>query len=225
MKTFEQFLNPGIRAGDKINMLFRLLSKLGHRSFTTGFLNLNIIGIRTLDQTPNVFNDWMAVWYYAHVVENKGYVGIQEERPFFHLWPITTDPGTYYLKNPLKLNGTMILKEGQYRGVYSLDLHQGKYLALCQRLGPVRVYRDNNKDEVINWDADTVESGFFGCNIHRAGKFGPFTWINKHSAGCQVFRYPHQFDMFLTLCQASKKIWGNKFTYTLINEQSFRLLD
>jgi hypothetical protein len=221
MKTFEQFLNPGVRAGDKINMLFRLMAKFGYRSHTTGELNLNIIGIRTLDQTPNVFNDWMAVWYYAKVKE----AGMEYERPFFHLWQITTDPGTYYLKNPLKLAGTMILKEGQYGAVYSLDLHRGKYLALCQRLGPVKVYRDRNKDEIIDYDADTVESGFFGCNIHRAGKFGPFTWIDKYSAGCQVFRYPHHFDMFITLCEAAKEIWGNKFTYTLINEQDFRMLD
>jgi len=220
MKAFEIFLRPEISAGTKINMLFRLLQKLGHRAFNTGLLNLNIIGIRTLDNTPNVFNDWLAVWYYAK--ERSG--TFETERPYLHLWPITTDPGTYYLKNPLKIEGTMILKEGQYRGVYALDYHRGKYLALCQRLGPVTVYRDANKDEILDYDPDNLQEGNFGCNIHRASKFGPLIWINKHSAGCQVFQHPHHFDMFITLCKASRNIWGNKFTYTLINEKDFSLL-
>jgi hypothetical protein len=34
--------------------------------------------------------------------------------------------------------GCAILKEGQYKGVYEIDLHNGKYEAICQRLGPVR---------------------------------------------------------------------------------------
>lgn len=220
MKPFEQFINPEIHAKYKIDMLFRINAKMGYKTFTTGLFNLNIIGIRTLDNTPNVFNDWLAVWYYAQVKQGGG---IEMERPFFHLWQITTDPGTYYLKNPLKLKGTMILKEGQYP-VYQLDYHRGKYLALCQRLGPVQVYRDRNKDEILDFNPGTLESGNFGCNIHRAGKFGPFTWIDKHSAGCQVFRYPYNFDNFILLCQAAKELHGNKFTYTLINEKDFGLL-
>lgn len=222
MKAFEQFLSPKMVAGRKIDMLFRLMSKFGYRSNTTGLLNLNIIGIRTLDQTPNVFNDWLAIWYYAKYQYSGG---VMIERPFFHLYQITTDPGLYYLKNPLLLKGTMILKEGQYP-VYSLDLHRGKYLALCQRRGPVTVYRDRNKDEVLDFDPQTVESGdSFGCNIHRAGKFTVFQWIDKFSAGCQVFKYPNQFDTFIMLCQQHKENWGNKFTYTLLNEKDFGMLD
>jgi hypothetical protein len=197
------------------------MQKLGHKTFMTGLLNLNIIGIRTLDNTPNVFNDWLAVWYYAKTeFANK----LESERAFFHLWPITTDPGVYYLKNPLKLEGTMILKEGQYQGCYTLDLHKGKYKALCQRLGPVKVYRDANKDEVLNMEPETVMRGYYGCNIHRASTFGPLVWIDKYSAGCQVFKNPDNFKTFIVLCEAAEKVWGNKFTYTLINERNFDLL-
>lgn len=220
MKSFEQFISPEVIAGHKIDMLFRIMAKLGHRSNTTGLFNLNIIGIRTLDNTPNVFNDWLAVWYYAMTEYGNG---LKAERAYFHLWQITTDPGLYYLKNPLKLEGTMILKPGQYP-VYSLDLHRGKYLALCQRLGPVQVYRDRNKDEILDFIPESIESGEFGCNIHRAGKFGPFEWINKYSAGCQVFKQPYQFNHFIQLCTAAKELWKNKFTYTLITESDFDLL-
>jgi len=221
MKAFEQFINPEVIAGHKIDMLFRIMAKLGHRSNTTGLFNLNIIGIRTLDNTPNVFNDWLAVWYYAQTEYSNG---LKAERAYFHLWPITTDPGVYYLKNPLKLAGTMILKEGQYKNVYKLDLHRGKYLALCQRLGWVKVYRDRNKDELIDFKPDSIEQGEFGCNIHRAGKFGPLVWIDKHSAGCQVFKDTYHFNHFIQLCEAAKELWGNKFTYTLINESDFDML-
>jgi hypothetical protein len=41
--------------------------------------------------------------------------------------------------------------------VYKLDHHAGKYLALCQRNGPVKVYRDSNRDQVLNWTGDTRE--------------------------------------------------------------------
>lgn len=220
LTKFEQFLHPDTSPGIKIDMLFRIMCKLGHTTFTSGELNLNIIGIRTLDDTPNVFNDWLALWYYARVKSSK----MEYTRPFFHLWPITTDPGTYYLKNPLKLAGTMILKEGQYRSVYKLDKHRGKYTALCQRLGPVTVYRDRNKDEKLDMEPDSIMHGWYGCNIHRASKFGPLEWINKYSAGCQVFRNPHHFNTFITLCEAAKEKWGNHFTYTLINEKNFDML-
>ena len=50
----------------------------------------------------------------------------------------TTLPGLYWLENPMNSKGCAILKEGQYKGVYEIDLHNGKYEAICQRLGPAR---------------------------------------------------------------------------------------
>lgn len=84
-------------------------------------------------------------------------------------WPITTKPGTTVLRRPVNSKGTAILVPGQYEGVYKLDLHAGKYLALCQRLGSVKVYRDNDKDDQYDLNPSTIEEGMFGINIHRAG--------------------------------------------------------
>jgi hypothetical protein len=84
-------------------------------------------------------------------------------------WTVTTIPGTKSLVTPVNRAGTAILVPGQYKDVYAIDLHKNKYKALCQRLGPVRVYRDNNKDAKIDLNDKSIQSGFFGINIHKAG--------------------------------------------------------
>ena len=56
----------------------------------------------------------------------------------------------------------------------------------------------------------------FGINIHRANKWGTSTQIDKWSAGCQVIANNEDFLQFMTLANSAKDIWGNSFTYTLI---------
>ena len=84
-------------------------------------------------------------------------------------WECTTDPGAYWLENPMNAGGTAILVPGQYRGVYKIDKHRGLYDALCQRGGTVKCYRDKNKDDVIDMDPDSVTEGMYGINLHKAG--------------------------------------------------------
>lgn len=68
--------------------------------------------------------------------------------------------------------------------VHRFDLHNGKYLALCQRAGEVTVMRDGNPPY--------RDTGDFGINIHRGG-------INTTSSlGCQTL-HPSQWDSFITL--------------------------
>jgi hypothetical protein len=64
--------------------------------------------------------------------------------------------------------GIARLVPDQYRGVYSISLHSGKYQALCQRLGNVTVWRDKNRDLV--YDEVVKDTGMFGINIHKAGQ-------------------------------------------------------
>jgi hypothetical protein len=54
----------------------------------------------------------------------------------------------------------------------------------------------------------------FGINIHKAGKDS--TWVENWSEGCSVFKRSLDFDAFMKIVQQARKIWGNKFTYTLI---------
>ena len=178
---------------------------LGHTVFLNGEYNINIIGIRSVNHEPNRFDDTIHCVY-----KDEDGDWIQKS------WPCTTEPGKYWLENPTNVNGTAVLVPGQYRSVWKIDLHQGKYEALCQRNGTVKVYRDDNKDDIIDCDPDSISEGYFGINIHKAGAHS--TQIDKWSAGCQVFANESDFDEFMDVCRKARDKWGNAFSYTLILE-------
>jgi len=190
------------------------LEKKGHTFFESGAYNINIIGVRSTEQIPNKFNDSLIVLYKR---ANKEWVADTHK--------ITTDPGVYWLNNPMNVAGTAILVPGQYRGVYKIDGHgQTKYEALCQRAGTVKVYRDNNKDEVHDMEPSTITEGYYGINIHRASKSREITEdIDKWSAGCQVFKSNADFSGFMTIVNTSAKRYGNRFTYTLLDEKDLEV--
>jgi len=99
--------------------------------------NVNIFGVRVDNPDSNRFDDYLCA-VYREGGEWK-----------HHVWNATTDPGKHWLENPLSPKGTAILIPGQYRSTWKLAKHQGKYEALCQRK-PVRVWRDNNKDDILD---------------------------------------------------------------------------
>ena len=113
--------------------------------------------------------------------------------------------------------GVAILKPGQYRRSHKLRLHRGQYLALGQQ-NPVTVYRDNNRDDNYDLDESKTDTGLFGINVHRASKYEgkKSTQVNKWSAGCQVIAANDDWHCFLDICQQAREVWGNNFTYTLI---------
>lgn len=189
----------------------KLFKSKGYAWFNTGNYNLNIIGIRSSqnNKITNMFDDNLIVDYIANGVHKR--IGC----------PITTEPGLFYSKNLLNKKGVSILVPGQYRGCWAIGLHQGKYKALCQ-IKPVKVYRDNNKDDIYDCNPETIDNGIFGINIHRANPNKRTTEINKYSAGCQVFADPKDFNSFMALCEKQKVLYGNSFTYTLINEEDLK---
>lgn len=189
-----------------VDYVKQVLETKGYAFFTNGVYNLNIIGIRNPNLVANSFDDTMVVIY------KFGGEWITK------VYPITTDAGTYWLKNPMSNKGTAILVPNQYRGVYSIDLHNNKYYALCQRNGKVEVYRDNDKDVILDMDSAKIEKGMFGINIHRSNPFSESLKVDKFSAGCQVFKRVKDFNEFMEICQKSKALWGNSFSYTLIKE-------
>lgn len=166
--------------------------------------DLNLFGIRTNNVEENTFNDIVGVMYFF------------DGRWSTFLFPATTDPGLYYLSNPMNVDGTAILKPGQYRGAYQIGLHKG-YTALVQA-APLPVYRDDDRDGTLDFDETTVQTGMFGINIHRASSSHPSTQVDKWSAGCQVVQDPLHFDFLMSLAQKAADIYGNSFTYTLLTE-------
>ena len=165
--------------------------------------NVNIIGIRNMDGRVNKFDDVLLTIYRD-----------THKRWLVDSYQITTDPGLYWLRKPMNVNGTAILCPGQYRGAYKIDKHRGKYDALCQRGAPLSVWRDGNCDSIHDMNDDTIATGYFGINIHKAGRNS--TQVDKWSAGCQVFKNDGDFKEFMTTVRAGEKQFGNSFTYTLL---------
>ena len=202
----------------------KLFQMKGYSYFKEGDYNLNIIGVRNLiEAVPSqmVSNRLLMVQrdkYDDAIIVTLKINGVWRR----FVWAATTDPGLKLLKAPSNTAGTAILVPGQYKGVYKKDKHNGKYWAVCQRLGPVNVYRDNNKDNKLDMSSDSIQSGNFGINIHRASAWNISEVIGSYSAGCQVFKSYKDFDKFMELVDEAIKRYGNRFTYTLITSNDIR---
>lgn len=168
---------------------------------------LNIVGVRNDSTTPNKFDDFIYVFWKT---DKGGWEG--------KYFTATTDPGTYYLKNPLSKLGTAILKEGQYVDSFKIGLHKGKYEAVVQ-IKPITVIRDYDRNAILDFNNGREETGLFGVNIHKAGKDSKD--VDTWSAGCQVFQKSDDFENFMKLARKHRDLYGNNFTYTLIDERAY----
>lgn len=193
--------------------LLRRCKDLGYAIFVQYNYDLNLIACRSPSRESGKFDDMF------HVVYRYGDRYIQES------YPCTTDAGLYWMHNPARVEGTAILVAGQYRNVYKLDLHGGKYLALCQRNGAVSVYRDNNRDSVLDHDPETIQTGSgFGINIHRASAHsteegGLTEDVERYSAGCVVIQSRDDFDRLIALAKKQKDDLGyDTFSLTLLED-------
>jgi len=180
----------------------------GYKWFENGDYNLNIVGVRNSDtngEVTNKFDDCVTLSYKIN--------GDWK----FHCFKATTDPGKHWVENIMNESGVAVLKPNQYRGSHKIGLHQGKYEALRQQK-PVQVYRDNNLDVCYDLLEENVQEGIYGINIHRATgiKGKESTQVDKWSAGCQVIASYDDFELFMEVCNKAKDVWGNSFTYTLI---------
>ena len=187
------------------------MTSKSYKYFTGGDYDVNIIGVRNSDtknRVTNAFDDCMTLSYKV------------EGEWKFHCYKCTTDPGTHWVENIMREDGVAILKPGQYRGSHKLRLHAGKYLALGQKK-PLLVYRDDNRDNNYDLLEESVQEGLFGINIHRATgkKGGKSTRVDKWSAGCQVIASYDDFEEFLGICKQASDIWGNSFSYTLLESK------
>ena len=104
--------------------------------FERGDYNLNIVGVRNDSASADTFDDNINIFYKI------------DGRWVADCYSATTEPGINILKRPIVKGGTAILVPDQYRGVYKIDTHGGKrkYRAVCQRLGNVKIWRDDNRD-------------------------------------------------------------------------------
>jgi len=180
----------------------------GYHIYRESF-KLNIWGFRSKNVLPNRFDDEFHVFFNT----SEGLIA----KWAYFVFKCTTDPGTYWLRNPMHPQGTAMLAPNQYVDTYEIARHRGKYYALCQRKGKVQVYRDYNRNAVLDFYNGRLDTGMFGINIHRAKRSGITYKVENHSAGCQVFQKASDFNFFMKLCEMHKRKHGNKFTYTLVD--------
>jgi hypothetical protein len=199
-----------------IEKIKKVFEKKNYKFFSLDKIyNLNIIGIRNSNNVPNSFNDQIVVIYKD---SNK-----QERILSFQA---TTDPGLYWLENPQNIDGTLILVPGQYESCYQIGIHgrtsSNPYKAL-EQVGNMIYVRDGDRDKVLDFqlinDPKKIITGIFKTNLHRANENHESIQVDKWSAGCQVIADPVDFATLLNLCDKSAELYGNKFTYTLLEDK------
>lgn len=210
-KTWEALLAAPTEAEvpppQPLPVVLQHLLSLGHKVVWTGDYHLNLFGIRNPNAQANSFDDILGCAWTEKGMWKVAY------------WPGTTDPGTYYLENPMNVSGTAILVPGQYIDTWMIGLHGGKYEALCQLGDKVKVYRDANKDAVLDHDPESIAEGWFGINLHRSSTAGESTTVDKWSAGCQVHARLDGFNEMMELARKQVDLLGHdKFTYTLMDQ-------
>lgn len=201
--------------------------------------SLNLIGERTDDTFDNKFSDFLHVAY-TDANGSKGVLTI----PWTTLAGTLGKGGVFKPVTAAGLNvatgawesvtGVAVLCEGQYSRTYEFkDSYVGwlKYPYL-QQVAPVRVYRDNTINSVIDRKSSVVHEGLFGINIHRMSNNGVVSaWVNyaesaaapngvTWSQGCQGAIEP-EFKKILPLLREDAKRFGNLFTYTLLHTNDF----
>lgn len=192
----------------QIDYFRHLFQTLNYKFFEEGSYNLNLIAIRH-QESDNTFNDIMYVVFKDYQMRWKVYQ-----------FTITTKAGAYYLLNPMNSDGTAIVVPGQYSKAYKLGIHKN-YPALVQS-APIRVYRDKNKDTTHDLIPSTIEKGVFSINIHRSSATGTSTKVDKWSAGCMVFSNILEWNLFYATLLESQKLYGDFFTFTLIEESQLK---
>jgi len=170
---------------------------------------LNLFGVRSKSRQGGTFDDLIG----ALVVEDGMWT--------LRTWEATTDAGTRYLQRPINRSGTAGLVPGQYLDVWKIDMHNGWCRTLCQRLGSVAVYRDNDRDNELDYHPSRIQRGKFGINFHpdRLEPSGRSGKNVRASAGCQVFRYANDHREFMELVDAHADYYGDRFDYTLFDEE------
>lgn len=187
-----------------VELLRHAYTRRGYRFFERGDYNLNLFGVRHPRREAGRFDDLV------------GCICRYGGRWQLALWEATTDPGTYYLNEPMRLDGTAIMAPGQWRSLWGIGLHRGQYEALVQR-GVVKVFRDNNGDGQLD-TGDSTTFGASGINLHKAGQHS--TDVGRWSAGCQVLARAADFEALMGLARAQVAAGlGERFTYTLFDSE------
>lgn len=163
-----------------------------------------IIGVRSNEDAPNIFDDKFYLF--------KG-------ESFIEVASGTTNPGTPVLQGGfLKYNkvGAAVVKSDKwYYGVWKYGLHMGRMPALIQ-VGLIDVYRDGDRDGKSE-EIGAPITGYFGINFH-ANSYDPNDKVIREnigfwSAGCGVVNDKQKHLKWMGLMKSQKSV-----SYVVVNE-------
>jgi len=181
-------------------LLEKVKSLSSFKSIPSGYW---LLGVRSLDDLPNRFDDKI------YLFKNEDFVLVTSA---------TTNAGTPTLRQFEKINkdGAAVLKANEwYYNVWKYGKHNGKVEALLQLGNKVKVFRDTDKDDKSE-EQGKLQEGYFGINFH------PNTYdlsrptsnlVGWWSAGCQVVNNVAKYKTIIRLVKPQKYV-----TYCLINE-------
>lgn len=183
-------------------------------------LGLNLGAIRSHESQSNKFDD---IGFLAWIEE-----GIQ----YLLTYNVTTDPGKYYLMNPMNKDGTIITVPGQYIEVYGRGLHNGQYECFKQHRD-IYYVRDNNRDSKLDFDLYRDPEklkihgfwGINGTNYHRASQWKLVQFVERYSAGCTVVQSYKIFQELINVRDRSVFAGYKLWDYTLFEEDDVELLN
>ena len=179
-----------------IAIIQKILGSKGFTVFTRPF-ELNIIGIRSENPREGFFDDEIHVFYTTKKGEWE-----------YRVYKASTDAGSFLGKGDYPL-----LAEGQY--LDSFQWGEIKGIPSLMAVKPLNVIVGYNRKSLLD-----VFNGRQGAlRIDMA--FHPSTdQDTKEAGGLQVFEDQGEFAHFMRLCELHKKLYGNSFTYTLLDMRS-----
>lgn len=192
-----ELLVPQINPSD--DLAGRLIKYMRGKSYhvSTGPNQYNIVYVEGMnddgtenDDAPNRFNDRRIV------IEIVG--GTPEIKG---MWEATTEPGTYWINNPMNPRGAARIQFNQFKA-WRVGPHKDQPLALVQ-VSNLTVHRDFDRNGIRTGDKLHTGSDF-GINQHHAND-APRHDIGRWSAGCLVGRTKAGHKEFMSIIMKDRR--------------------
>lgn len=198
--------SPELKPGNDLagRIIKYMLDKNYHVFTKTGEYNIVYVEGMNSDGTvnndaPNQFNDRRIVIEFVDGIPKiKG------------IWEATTEPGTYWVNNPMNPKGAARIQFNQFKA-WRVGTHKDQFPALVQ-VDNITVHRDFDRNG--SRTGDKLDTGSdFGVNQHHA-KDAPRHDIGRWSAGCLVGRSKAEHDQFMEIIMQDRR-------YKLSNQYVF----
>lgn len=206
-----------------------LMQSNGYKIFTRP-LELNIVGIRNNVNDPYNFNDELHVFFRSYSMER--YSGEDDEMQWNHYhFTICTDPTSYAYYQQKNRLWDGLLEQGQYingfKRAHKVDGKKGDVLLQKPRF-PLRVFYKcthtvmngvdlRNPNFYIAVPSGRIINTYYNICFEPPLELNGKKCINEYGSGCQVFKDRCDFEQFMRLCSWHQHVYGNNFTYTLID--------